>query len=144
MVNRKSSLYFYMVAAFIWILAQPASAIKPCNNVSHCYNDPISQDFDRATCLAMADIVVTGQIRSLRAKPSSNVDQTFDIEIEKAEKGNPANLKERHFETACFDAELSVGLVTDKKQKDSRFRFYLKKSNKEKSGFRVIHFEKLN
>ena len=119
-------------------------ATKPCNNQEVCYKASSDSEFDGTKCLNIADIVITGQLRNFQATPPGDTEQKFDFEIEKIEKGKLANVKNMSFQTGCWvGSDLSVPIGDIKKQKGLFFRLYLKKSNKEKSGFRIIHYQNL-
>jgi hypothetical protein len=106
-------------------------AIKPCNNAEAC-EDRLPQ------CFAQSDLIVEG---SLKKAPSSS-ENHFEIKIDKAVKGDIALLKLHRFEIGCWvGSDLSTMLGDVKIKNFSKFRFYMKPSKAEKSGFKIIYYE---
>jgi hypothetical protein len=133
---------FYILLNLVSALfSSRAFAVKPCNNVELCQR---GEEFDRIKCMVFSKMVIVGKVTGFHAKPPGLVNQKFNIEIEKVEKGHHADLGGSSFRTGCSrDSDLSVPLGDVKKNAGSKFRFYLSKSKKEKSGFKVIHYEAL-
>ncbi len=119
-----------------------AYGIKPCNNVELCQNELNSLTTDSVKCEKLADLIFIGTLKFPEKNSIQNINQNLEIELDKIEKGNRLDLKVINFQIGCWVGDdTSVPLGDVKKSKGPRFRFYLKKSLKDPSGFKIIHYE---
>lgn len=130
--------YTSLLLSFALLLASNrVLATKDCNNIELCYQGHTMLETNQTKCEELADMIFLGQVKK-------HEDSTVATIVEKIEKGEKKDLKTTTFKIGCLAGEdLSALLGNVKKSKGPKFRFYLKKSLKEESGYRIIHYMNL-
>ena len=74
-------------------------------------------------------------------KNDNLAEQSFDVKIDKVEKGSYHLLKGHRFQTGCYVGADKSALFEKPDGNPKMFRFYLSKSFVENSGYKVIEYE---